>query len=73
MQVEDKFRVVENPSVYREIWPRFVFDMDEYCGKVITISSIHHRAEGEYYKIKEDGGRFWWGQNFLIPLSQRSE
>lgn len=73
MQVGDKFRVVTNPSAYREIWPRFVFDMDEYCGKVVTISSIHHMTEVEYYKIKEDGGLFWWGQNFLIPLSQRSE
>ena len=30
-------------------------DMLEFCGKVVTISY----ADGKY-KIKEDGGEFWW-------------
>lgn len=74
MQVGDKFRVVTNPSAYREIWPKFVFNMDKYCGKIVTISSIYFPGtEKEYCKIKEDGGCFMWISSFLIPSSQRSE
>lgn len=74
MMVGDKYRVVENPSKYRMVWPRFVVDMDQYCGKVVTIRLIDFSPSGRLYvKIAEDGGRFWWATDFLIPLTQRSE
>lgn len=74
MMVGDKYRVVENPYKYREVWPGFVADMDQYCGKVVTIRTIDFSSSGKLYvKIAEDGGMFWWAPDFLIPLTQRSE
>lgn len=74
MMVGDKYRVVENPYKYREVWPGFVADMDQYCGKVVTIGFPLVQYNGRLYiKIVEDGGRFLWATDFLIPLAQRSE
>lgn len=74
MMVGDKYRVVENPRKYRMVRPRFILDMDQYCGKVVTIRSINFSHDGRLYvKLEEDSGRFWWSTEFLIPLKQRSE
>lgn len=74
MIVGDKYRVVENPYKYRGVWPGFISAMDHYCGRVVTIRSIDLSSSGKLYvKIAEDGGRFWWATDFLIPLKQRSE
>lgn len=74
MMVGDKYRVVENPYKYREVWPGFIGNMDQYCGKVVTIRSINFSHDGWLYvKLEEDSGRFWWSSEFLIPLKQRSE
>lgn len=74
MRVGDKYVVVENSDKYRTVWPGFVVDMDQYCGKVVTIHTIEFSHDGRLYvKLKEDVGRFWWSTDFLIPLSQRSE
>lgn len=74
MMVGDKYRVLENPYKYREVGPGFVADMDQYCGKVVTIRSIDFSHDSLLYvKLEEDSGRFWWSTEFLIPLKQRSE
>ena len=74
MTVGDKYRVIENPSKYRGVWPGFIGVMDQYCGKVVTIRSIDFSHDGRLYvKLEEDSGRFWWSPEFLIPLKQRSE
>lgn len=74
MTVGDKYRVVENPRKYRMMWPGFIGDMDQYCGKVVTIRTIDFSLSGKLYvNIVEDGGRFMWAPDFLIPLAQRSE
>lgn len=74
MIVGDKYRVVENPYKYRGVWPGFISAMDHYCGRVVTIRTIDFSSSGKLYvKIVEDGGRFWWSTEFLIPLKQRSE
>lgn len=74
MAVGDKYRVVGNPYKYRTVWPGFVGDMDQYCGKVVTIRSICAYTGGKLcVKLEEDYGRFWWATDFLTPLVQRSE
>lgn len=74
MMIGDKYKVVENPDKYRMVWPGFIRDMDQYCGKVVTIRAINFSHDGWLYvKLKEDSGRFWWATDFLIPLVQRSE
>ena len=74
MMVGDKYRVIENPDKCRPVRPGFVTDMDQYCGKVVTIRAINFSHDGRpYIKLEEDYGRFWWGTDFLIPLTQRSE
>lgn len=74
MIVGDKYRVVESPYKYRGVWPGFISAMDHYCGRVVTIRTIDFSSSGKLYvKIAEDGGRFWWSTEFLIPLKQRSE
>lgn len=74
MTVGDKYRVVGNPYKYRTVGPGFVGDMDQYCGKVVTIRSIGFSHDGRLYvKLEEDSGMFWWSTEFLIPLKQRSE
>ena len=74
MMVGDKYMVVENPDKYRPVWPGFVTDMDQYCGKIVTIRSINFSPRGKLcVKLEEDYGRFWWATDFLTPLVQRSE
>ena len=71
MMVGGKYRVVENPDKYRHVWPHFVTDMDQYCGKVVTIRAINFSHDGRIcVKLEEDYGMFWWGTDFLIPLAQ---
>lgn len=71
MNVGDRVMVITDPDPIRSIGPGFIEDMDKYCGQIVTVDyfgSTRYR-----FKIKEDGGEFWWHPGFVIPVQQRTE
>lgn len=57
--IDDHF---EGPGfVSRE--ENFIYNMEMFIGEVVTIDS-----ESQPFRIKEDGGRYWWHISFFCPL-----
>lgn len=47
----------------------FAYDMEDYVGKIVTVSRISSEIDCEY-KIEEDGGNFYWSEEFFEPADQ---
>jgi len=70
-QVGDKVRIMKTPlpdnsSVSTGLAGgslRWNDNMDEYCGKTVTISYMD-KTDGTYH-IEEDGGCWWWCDSFF--------
>lgn len=75
VKVGDKIRIIEKPPEKRGYGPAFVFDMDEYCGKVGEIVRIICDDEegGVWFNIDIDDTYYTWCEDFVIKMNQRSE
>jgi len=58
-----KYKIGQKVLVSPHDYNVFVEDMGEFLGKVVTIKSIERYSAGDYYKIVEDKGKWWWCDN----------
>lgn len=63
-QKNEKVRVAKNPKDPDKN-PNFADEMGKYRGKIVTIASV----DGEYYRIKEDGGHFSWAERWFEKVA----
>lgn len=65
-KVGDKVRVRKD-LVHGKLYGGQTFYMDDWKGKIVTISSLNSNG---YYEIAEDDDRFWWSDEMFEDVAE---
>lgn len=65
-KIGDKVRITKKPDT-----GSMLGSMNDYCGSIVTISSIYDWDNGKYsYKFKEDTLGFSWSSSTITGLAK---